>query len=391
MTSSAVQMVLPVHPHGLDGSCVGYRVRWARLSPHPCWQVEWATSRQARASGWPSGAVSRGDEDGCGPLVELLRECRQAWAEAAEPGTDVLHGHGGSAGPDADHRVQGAVPALGRLAEPSTCTLDVGEVGQRQGVDPPVRLGVAGGDRAAQLGFRSGKVAQVAKRLAGLARQRGRGETAGLDPGRLVARGRLREVGLGGPERRRRLGPVARRGVPPGGENGEQRGRRRGRPSPRPGEGRGGESQCLRTVSQVDSLMRHRPQRETGQRPIVRLVGQPQRLEVVPLGHPVQGRIERLPAREIGQLGGGTEHGPTILVGREGALEVAGHVGGEVLDHGEPCMPAAEPLVGPAEHREHVTYGVDLAATHRRTPAPRAPTPLRDVLPGVQRDGKRSQ
>ena len=29
--------------------CAGCRVWWARLTPYPCWQVEWATSRQARA------------------------------------------------------------------------------------------------------------------------------------------------------------------------------------------------------------------------------------------------------------------------------------------------------------------------------------------------------
>nr|WP_233513176.1 hypothetical protein [Micromonospora craterilacus] len=28
--------------------CVGCRAWWSRLTPYPCWQVEWATSRQAR-------------------------------------------------------------------------------------------------------------------------------------------------------------------------------------------------------------------------------------------------------------------------------------------------------------------------------------------------------
>ncbi|WFE48663.1 hypothetical protein [Verrucosispora sp. WMMD1129] len=44
------QMILVVHVRGLDGMCVGCRAWWSRLSPYPCWQVEWATSRQARAS-----------------------------------------------------------------------------------------------------------------------------------------------------------------------------------------------------------------------------------------------------------------------------------------------------------------------------------------------------
>lgn len=43
------QVILAVHVRELDGMCAGCRVWWARLSPYPCWQVEWATSRQARA------------------------------------------------------------------------------------------------------------------------------------------------------------------------------------------------------------------------------------------------------------------------------------------------------------------------------------------------------
>ncbi|PMR58661.1 hypothetical protein C1A38_23560 [Verrucosispora sp. ts21] len=42
--------ILAVHVRGLDGMCVGCRAWWARLAPYPCWQVEWATSRQARTS-----------------------------------------------------------------------------------------------------------------------------------------------------------------------------------------------------------------------------------------------------------------------------------------------------------------------------------------------------
>ncbi|WP_081475991.1 hypothetical protein [Verrucosispora maris] len=42
--------ILAVHVRGLDGMCAGCRAWWARLAPYPCWQVDWATSRQARAS-----------------------------------------------------------------------------------------------------------------------------------------------------------------------------------------------------------------------------------------------------------------------------------------------------------------------------------------------------
>ncbi|MFU8872270.1 hypothetical protein [Micromonospora sp. SL4-19] len=40
--------ILAVHVRGLDGMCVGCRAWWSRLTPYPCWQVDWATSRQAR-------------------------------------------------------------------------------------------------------------------------------------------------------------------------------------------------------------------------------------------------------------------------------------------------------------------------------------------------------
>jgi hypothetical protein len=42
------QQILAVHIRGLDGMCVGCRAWWSRLAPYPCWQVDWATSRQAR-------------------------------------------------------------------------------------------------------------------------------------------------------------------------------------------------------------------------------------------------------------------------------------------------------------------------------------------------------
>ncbi len=48
MTGGPERTILAVHVRGLDGMCAGCRVWWSRLVPYPCWQVEWATSRQAR-------------------------------------------------------------------------------------------------------------------------------------------------------------------------------------------------------------------------------------------------------------------------------------------------------------------------------------------------------
>jgi hypothetical protein len=45
---SSERRVLAVHLAGVDGMCTGCRVWWSRLTPYPCWQVDWATSRQAR-------------------------------------------------------------------------------------------------------------------------------------------------------------------------------------------------------------------------------------------------------------------------------------------------------------------------------------------------------
>ncbi|MCZ7420050.1 hypothetical protein O7605_11025 [Verrucosispora sp. WMMA2121] len=50
VTGGSERMILAVHVRGLDGMCVGCRAWWSRLAPYPCWQVDWATSRQARAS-----------------------------------------------------------------------------------------------------------------------------------------------------------------------------------------------------------------------------------------------------------------------------------------------------------------------------------------------------
>ncbi|GIJ24531.1 hypothetical protein [Micromonospora lutea] len=50
MTNGAEQAILAVHLRGLDVMCVGCRAWWSRLSPYLCWQVDSATSRQARVS-----------------------------------------------------------------------------------------------------------------------------------------------------------------------------------------------------------------------------------------------------------------------------------------------------------------------------------------------------
>ncbi|MFI7493069.1 hypothetical protein ACIBXA_32325 [Micromonospora echinaurantiaca] len=42
------EAILVAHVQAPDGLCAGCRAWWSRLAPYPCWQVEWATSRQAR-------------------------------------------------------------------------------------------------------------------------------------------------------------------------------------------------------------------------------------------------------------------------------------------------------------------------------------------------------
>ncbi|WP_327040180.1 hypothetical protein OG400_20060 [Micromonospora ureilytica] len=46
MSSEAEQRSLVAHLPGKNGLCNGCR---AWLTPYPCWQVDWATSRQARS------------------------------------------------------------------------------------------------------------------------------------------------------------------------------------------------------------------------------------------------------------------------------------------------------------------------------------------------------
>ncbi|MGC1209862.1 MAG: hypothetical protein WA890_01130 [Micromonospora sp.] len=48
MNDGQEQSILAVHVKGLDGMCAGCRAWRSRLAPYPCWQVDWATSRQAR-------------------------------------------------------------------------------------------------------------------------------------------------------------------------------------------------------------------------------------------------------------------------------------------------------------------------------------------------------
>lgn len=49
MSNEAERQILVVHLPGKTGLCTGCRVWWSRLTPYPCWQVDWATSRQARS------------------------------------------------------------------------------------------------------------------------------------------------------------------------------------------------------------------------------------------------------------------------------------------------------------------------------------------------------
>ncbi|WP_433550262.1 hypothetical protein ACQP08_20115 [Micromonospora zamorensis] len=49
MSSGQQEAIIGVHVRGLDGMCSGCRAWWALLTSYPCWQVEWVTSRQARA------------------------------------------------------------------------------------------------------------------------------------------------------------------------------------------------------------------------------------------------------------------------------------------------------------------------------------------------------
>ncbi|MCG5440605.1 hypothetical protein [Micromonospora foliorum] len=48
MSNEAERRILVVHLLDRDGLCTGYRAWWLRLTPYPCWQVDWATSRQSR-------------------------------------------------------------------------------------------------------------------------------------------------------------------------------------------------------------------------------------------------------------------------------------------------------------------------------------------------------
>ncbi|SDY03793.1 hypothetical protein SAMN05444365_101455 [Micromonospora pattaloongensis] len=49
MTGNAEEAILASHARGPDGLCTGCRAWWSRLTPYPCWQIDWATSRQARS------------------------------------------------------------------------------------------------------------------------------------------------------------------------------------------------------------------------------------------------------------------------------------------------------------------------------------------------------
>ncbi|WP_027644400.1 hypothetical protein [Salinispora oceanensis] len=47
-TDQQEQTILAAHVPGPDGMCTGCRAWWSRLTPYPCSQADWATSRHAR-------------------------------------------------------------------------------------------------------------------------------------------------------------------------------------------------------------------------------------------------------------------------------------------------------------------------------------------------------
>ncbi|MET8260482.1 hypothetical protein [Micromonospora sp. NPDC005205] len=49
MSGEAEQRILVAHMPGNSRLCNGCRAWWALLTPYPCWQAGWATSRQARS------------------------------------------------------------------------------------------------------------------------------------------------------------------------------------------------------------------------------------------------------------------------------------------------------------------------------------------------------
>ncbi|MFI6232824.1 hypothetical protein ACIBD9_04605 [Micromonospora sp. NPDC050784] len=49
MSNEAERRILAVHLPSRDFLCTGCLAWWSRLTPYPCWQVDWATSRQSRS------------------------------------------------------------------------------------------------------------------------------------------------------------------------------------------------------------------------------------------------------------------------------------------------------------------------------------------------------
>ena len=49
MSGGQQKAIVAVRVRGRDGMRIGCRAWWVRLTPYPCWQVERANSRQARA------------------------------------------------------------------------------------------------------------------------------------------------------------------------------------------------------------------------------------------------------------------------------------------------------------------------------------------------------
>ncbi|WP_433120430.1 hypothetical protein [Micromonospora sp. CA-246542] len=49
MSSGQRKAIVAVHVRGLEGMWAGCRAWSSRLTPYPCWQVDWVTSRRARS------------------------------------------------------------------------------------------------------------------------------------------------------------------------------------------------------------------------------------------------------------------------------------------------------------------------------------------------------
>ncbi|MFD0573605.1 hypothetical protein ACFQ0T_35775 [Kitasatospora gansuensis] len=126
-------------------------------------------------------------------------------------------------------------------------------------------------------------------------------------------------------------------------------------------DGCGGEVESLLVVSEVDGLVRHRPQHVSGHRRIAGLGRELHRLGEVPLRCCVLASVERHPPRQVGEFAGcGEEITANTLVG-EFAPQVGDDVGRQVLHHGRPGVGTASALVHLGEQGGHVADGCQVA------------------------------